>query len=226
MQQISGASHPHGDGFCHRSFMMFDVRRDPHDGTAIGLHLRDDRHLSCPAFMLDFHGDDPISLILQRFSDIRPFHHSLPINRKDGISGRKMLLLRRASGEYGADPRQVRERIITLDLESGNKDQKGKKHIEERAAHDDKQLRPCRPLVEGAWIILILIIHAGDLIESPQRNQTKGIKRLSPFLRNDHRAETDSKLDDLHPRPLRHEEVPALMDDDNDGKDKDRSQYR
>lgn len=30
---------PHGNGLCHRGFVMFHIRRDPHDGTTIGLHL-------------------------------------------------------------------------------------------------------------------------------------------------------------------------------------------
>ena len=103
MQQISGASQPHGNGFCHRGFVVFHIRGDPHDGTAIGLHLGDDRHLSHRTLVVDFHGNHPISLLFQGFSDIRPFHHSLPFDGKNGISGRKMLLLCRTPRKYGTD---------------------------------------------------------------------------------------------------------------------------
>ena len=103
MQQIGGASKPHGNGLCHRGFVMFHIRRDPHDGTTIGLHLGDDRHLSRRTLVVDFHGNHPIALLFQGFSDIRPFHHNLFFDGKNGISGRKMLLLCRTSRKYGAD---------------------------------------------------------------------------------------------------------------------------
>ena len=98
--------------------------------------------------------------------------------------------------------------------------------IHDGAREDHNHARAHRFLaVTAAACIVLLGVHAGDVVETAERDRADGVHRLTALEAHELRPKADGKLVDAHARHLRRDEVAELMHEDEQAEDKDSCCY-
>ena len=191
-------------------------RPDPHGhGAAVPLDREDDRGrrlaaLDEPAGALV--ARDPVAEGLELFFDVAR-RSALSVDGDDPVAVLELALGGSVLGDredLGRDLRRAeRER---------EQDQEGDQHVHRRPRGDHDDPLPDRLVVVGARgdvrRKLLLRVHAGDLHEPAEWDRSDPVLGLAHLLADDQGREEEREALDPHARPLGHDEVPELVQDD------------
>ena len=181
---------------------------------------RRDRRRECLAAALDRQIDGLTRAVLDAAHKVGPRRNRRAVDGQHAVAVPEARLCRRLAREHRAEDRLGTRRADAGEEEDAEEQEQRQDEIHDGAREDHDHARTHGFLaVAAAARVVLLGVHAGDVVEAAERDRADGVHRLAALEAHELRAKADGKLVDAHARHLRRGKVTELMDEDEQAED-------
>ena len=169
---------------------------------------------------LDRQIDGLACAVLDAAHEVGPRRDWRAVDGQHAVAVPEARLCRRLAREHRAEDRLRARRADASEEEDAEEQEQRQDEIHDGAREDHDHARAHGLLtVAAAARIVLLGVHAGNVVETAEWDRADGVHRLAALEAHELRAKADGELVDAHARHLRRGEVTELMDEDEQAED-------